>query len=634
MINEMNKYITDLSSEEPEVRRLAVERLGEIQNDQRIEYMLKALGDNDWRVRKTAVSVVLNCEFNVRILNGLIGCLKAGNNAGMRNAAVEALTKLGKIAVPYLKDAFQDDDSDVRKFVVDILGDINDKNAIKVLIDGLSDVDENVCLASVEALGKLKDEAAVEPLMYLLKESDDKLLSYTIIKAFEKIRDPRIVDVLISVVKRKGIEKAVIEALGTAGDIKSLDMLIDAFKDIRLRNSAIYSIVNLYEKNDKRDIIDKIISKTKEALDNDIILYLINALDEIDPRLMPSIIKFLGWSGDIRAAKPLLKLLDSDHKNEVIEAIINIGKDSEDTVIEEISKGNKVIREGAARILGEIGDKKAINALILLLGDESGHVRQTSAIALGNIGDAAASKPLIDLLNDQYENVQEAAVEALGRIKDKSLIPHFIKMLSNENVNIRQNAVKILGNLKAKEAIGNLLFMLKDESHNVRKSAVTAIDSINVPASEGGLMLALTDEDKDVRYAAVTALVGKKNKKFLYPLISLLKDNDIWIRAAVVKGIGEIAGRDTVSVISDMLADKVGVVRIAAIETLGRIGDKRIAGRILELLNDNDLDVKIAAIKAIGQLGAEGAKGALEGLIRTECDAMLKQYAREVLENI
>lgn len=66
-----------------------------------------------------------------------------------------------------------------------------------------------------------------------------------------------------------------------------------------------------------------------------------------------------------------------------------------------------------------------MSALILLLGDENGHVRQTSATALGRIGDSAAAKSLIDLLSDEYPNVQEAAIEALGRINDKTLIPHF-----------------------------------------------------------------------------------------------------------------------------------------------------------------------------------------------------------------
>ncbi|MBI5042739.1 MAG: HEAT repeat domain-containing protein [Nitrospirae bacterium] len=634
MIKKVNKYINDLLSNETESRRTAVERLGEIHTEECIEPLLTALGDKDWRVRKTVVSALLNFEPNDKIFIGLISSLRSGDNAGLRNAAVEVLTKLGALSVPFLIDAFKDNDRDVRKFIADILGDINDKRAANALVKGLSDPDENVCLASVEALGKLRDESAIEPLLKMLKTGEDNLLLYTVIKALEKIGNPRIVDVLITMVNKHGIEKAVVDALGAIGDIKALNVLISAFKDKRLRNSALVSLIGLYEKNNDEGLKNKVILKVKEALDEEIITYLIEALESINPKVRSSAIRMFGWSMNLRAVKPLLKLLDSDYKNEIINAIINIGRDAEDMVIEEITKGNEVVREAIARILGEIGNKKSVNHLILLLGDENGHVRQTSAIALGKIGDAVASKALIDLLNDEYPNVQEAAVDALSRIKDKSLISHFIKMLSNENENIRGNGARILGKINAKEAVGNLLFMLKDESPYVRQCAVNALGSIHDPAVEGGLMIALTDEEKQVRYAAVSALVGKKNKKFLNPLISLLKDNDIWIRVSVVKGIAEIGGKDAVQPIIDMLDDKVGVVRIAAIDALGRIGDKKMTGRIVGLINDKDWDVKLAAIKALGQLKAEDAKSALEDLMRLERDTMLRQYASDALGKI
>lgn len=214
MIKKINKYIADLSSKETEVRRNAVERLGELHTAECVEPLLSALGDKDWRVRKTAVSSLLNFEPNDKIFTGMISSLRSEDNAGLRNAAVEVLTKLGSLSVPFLIDAFKDNDRDVRKFIADILGDINDKRAVSALVRGLSDSDENVTLASVEALGKLKDEAAIEPLLAVLKGSGDNLLLYTIIKALEKIGNPRIVDVLITMVNKPGIEKAVVEALG------------------------------------------------------------------------------------------------------------------------------------------------------------------------------------------------------------------------------------------------------------------------------------------------------------------------------------------------------------------------------------------------------------------------------------
>ena len=323
-----------------------------------------------------------------------------------------------------MAEALKDTDRDVRKFITDILGDIGDKKAVKALIKGLSDADENVCLASVEALGKLKDASALKPLVNILNRND-KLLSYGVIKALEGIGDASIVDVLIPLINKSGIEKAVIDALGTIGDIKSLDALIAAFKDMRLRKSALCAVAGIYERNNEKQLREKIVFKTRAALNKDIITYLIDALDDFNARVRAAAIILLGWSGDMHAVRPLFKSLDSEESGRIISALIDIGRDAEDIAIEKLSDGNEIVREGAARILGEIGDKKSVSALILLLGDENGHVRQTSATALGRIGDSAAAKSLIDLLSDEYPNVQEAAIEALGRINDKTLIPHF-----------------------------------------------------------------------------------------------------------------------------------------------------------------------------------------------------------------
>ena len=70
------------------------------------------------------------------VIYGLINALGAGDNAGMRNSAVEALTKIGEGAIEPLLGVINDDDRDIRKFVVDILGGIKNKKTIPVFIEG------------------------------------------------------------------------------------------------------------------------------------------------------------------------------------------------------------------------------------------------------------------------------------------------------------------------------------------------------------------------------------------------------------------------------------------------------------------------------------------------------------------
>ena len=85
--------------------------------------------------------------------------------AGLRNAAVDMLVRMGSEAVPSLLTHADSTDHDVRKFIVDILGEIGDRRAIPVLLSALADADGNVRAAAAENLGKLQAVEAVPALL-------------------------------------------------------------------------------------------------------------------------------------------------------------------------------------------------------------------------------------------------------------------------------------------------------------------------------------------------------------------------------------------------------------------------------------------------------------------------------------
>jgi hypothetical protein len=106
--------------------------------------------------------------------------------------------------------------------------------------------------------------------------------------------------------------------------------------------------------------------------------------------------------------------------------------------------GDKIsdVRKAAASALGKIGDKRAVEPLIVALEDYSctsaiepliavfgervfrgrdSCVRIAAAWALGEIGDERAVEPLISALGDKISDVREAAASALGKIGDKAI---------------------------------------------------------------------------------------------------------------------------------------------------------------------------------------------------------------------
>lgn len=100
----------------------------------------------------------------------------------------------------------------------------------------------------------------------------------------------------------------------------------------------------------------------------------------------------------------------------------------------------------ATLALGEIGDPKTIEPLILALKDYNSDVREYAAIALEKIGTPAV-EPLIKALFDKNSNIRYKAAEALGEIKDNRARGPLTRALMDEDLHVQ---------LKAKEALERL----------------------------------------------------------------------------------------------------------------------------------------------------------------------------------
>ena len=131
--------LEDLRDDDPEVRRLAVERIDALDEHEALASLVERLGDPDWRVRKSTVQRLAERPDPDATACTLIAALGDGENPGRRNSAVEALVALGAHAVAALVAACEDHDADVRKFVVDALGGIGSDAATSALCARLAD---------------------------------------------------------------------------------------------------------------------------------------------------------------------------------------------------------------------------------------------------------------------------------------------------------------------------------------------------------------------------------------------------------------------------------------------------------------------------------------------------------------
>jgi len=111
-----------LASPIEEERLQGLKALARIGLEQSMDAIYKCLSDESWRVRKEAVELFLSLPRASELASEVIELLHAEENAGLRNAAVEILVRLGRHSLPSLHEELSCSDHDVRKFVLDILG--------------------------------------------------------------------------------------------------------------------------------------------------------------------------------------------------------------------------------------------------------------------------------------------------------------------------------------------------------------------------------------------------------------------------------------------------------------------------------------------------------------------------------
>lgn len=121
------------------------------------------------------------------------------------------------------------------------------------------------------------------------------------------------------------------------------------------------------------------------------------------------------------------------------------------------------IRQDAVQTLGEIGDPRAVEPIIDLIGKSGGIHSKVIINALCKIGDSRAVEPLILLLTNGLWYEQGYAAEALGEMGDpRAFIPVIETLRNNQDYFTRRKVIIALGKLGDKRASGPLNDVLNE----------------------------------------------------------------------------------------------------------------------------------------------------------------------------
>jgi HEAT repeat protein len=613
-----NSSTHNLSSQDEETRRSAVAALAERPLSDTLDRLLRAMGDESWRVRKEAVEIFLASPAAGEYAGELFELLRSPDNAGLRNSSVEALVRLGKEAIPVLSAHADDKDCDVRKFVVDILGGIGEGSSLPILIGALDDADPNVRAAAAENLGRIGHARAVQPLLEALARPD-LALRHTILEALAVTGGPVPAPLVLPYLEEGLLKKAVYRCLGSAGGADAVPALVAGLTEQArgVREAAVKAVMDIRERNPQERTAAEIDGRLKGFRGTSVVEGLLMLRENHDIRMQRSLITILGAIGDERAVPPILRAcVNESLLPDCLHALRNLGGDMEFLLEEEFTRADEGEKTTILRICGEMGERGALPLARKGMDDPAPQVREAAVRAVGRTGLADLVHEVAALLEDFDQDVRTAALETLALLSESAapLVAEIASSLAaGTDPDRRRNAAYLCGVLRDGE---RLALLMKDEDDLVRRTAVQGMAALDSRDAVQHLTLSLTDENPEVRIAAATALGATGREDALEPLTLVTRDEDPWVRCAALRSLGRIGGSRALEAIEATLDGAFGLVSLAALDALGRIGGERSMELTRRAATSGDDEVVKAAVSILADHGDPWLDEHLEELLR------------------
>ena len=289
-----------LDHDNPMVRRLAVETLGEIPHPSSIDYLLAKLDDADIASQQAAVNAISALvttfpEIEDEIMAKIKRLLAAPSIPMKLNSLSVFVNVQGEGYHDELLLASKDSDPVIRQKAVSLMGKFGEERFADQLVLSLADESSNVRLAAINAIVRLRPEQGLESLISSL-EDHDIWIRTAAAQALGEYRHPDALQPLMRHLEQDlpPVRIAVIEALGKSEDARVRDVLFGCLQeqDLEIRRAALLALARI----PGPDVFDQ----------------LIHALSDTDWRIRAAAATALGGRGDKYALPALHRALE-DH---------------------------------------------------------------------------------------------------------------------------------------------------------------------------------------------------------------------------------------------------------------------------------------------------------------------------------
>jgi HEAT repeat protein len=420
-----------LTDPDADVRQVATSALGRLRVPERLEPLMKALGDREPNVVTSAV-LGLRGVNDERVIHRLLPLLRHRDFSVRTSAArtidtfrwvppdreqrvwfciakgwFDRASEAGTEAIPALKLTVETSPAFVAVRAVETLGKISDASVVKLLCEALRSPEPAVSIAAADALGKVGGGEAVTALISCLRSTHTQIRAESA-RALGILRATEASMPISQMLQDQQweVRREAAAALGKLNNPETLELLAKVLDDSDgdVREAA---AVALGKMGDRRAVGPLVMALKDEVAG--VRRIAAAGLSRIDP----------DWISltETRAAAEKLKLTIQDAEPAVrffvAQLFVNLGEMSPDALLG-YSPEEQLATPAIKR------RRMATNLFIALLEDRDRDARQAAAEALGHLGGERAKQALTRALSDPDGDVAAATQMALQAIAVES----------------------------------------------------------------------------------------------------------------------------------------------------------------------------------------------------------------------
>jgi len=617
------------ASDDPEARRRAVEFLRDSLRDPHAaelslegngptRYLLRALGDSDWRVRKQAIEVARSLAPSPELLGGLIRALEPGDNVGLRNAAVEALGAFSESAVQALAEKAPSLDADGKKLVAEALARTLLPSALDALRPLLADEDSNVRAAAIDAIATVGGTAVSEAFEilagFLKRPAEIAFVRLSALDGINRLGSLLPWSIIEAMLHDPVLERSAFAAAGRSAHPEALPALLSALERARGGGvSVVLAALVEYSRTASQNPLLLRAEPPSQAVVTRLLELATSNNDDLSARKAALIVA--GALG-IEQIAPVAAEALSDVRllAEADESLSLLGARAVPALLGRAAQADPDTCAACIEIVTGLADANAaplaVAQILTWMAGGPPVVVRAGLGAITLLGDASCFATVSSWLgNEEAQSAAETALAALAqRYPDEARA--LAQNARAEGAEAHAAAV-IQTVLPAPirdtvaDDVAYLSLLLSNSAKAVRRAALAGLGNAGSELGAHAAAFALTDEEPDVRYAAVLALSRLRSAdgvlSGLGKLLELIeKSDDEELVAAALGALAEAGDARVLSVLRPLVRNASPMVAVAAIEALARVPDVRRVEALIEGLSHVEAEVVKASMLALG----------------------------------